>query len=393
LPSATRRSSTRLRLLRLAGAALAVESRRYTSPPAIRRALLVRPDHVGDVLLTSPAVSLLTASLPSAAITYLVGPWSVAAARAGPPVGAVHTLTFPGFTRQANRTVAHPYLLLAREASRLRRQHFDLAIVARPDHWWGALLVASAGIPVRVGVDTPETRPFLTHALTGRTDQHAAERALDLVRLALRSVGVRPAPVEPGVTFRLNVDALQRADVFWRDHGLEEKQVVALQPAAGALLKSWPVTRWALLGDSLRARGYTVLLIGAPSDATLLETIHARMAPDASGVCLAHGQPLDVSAAMYRRTTVLVAPDSGAAHLAAAVGVPTVRLYGPASASRYGPWPAGADQHVLSSDRLSCVPCGHLEAPPCRAISVPACMLALDAAAVLNVVEQVTAHG
>ena len=70
LPSATQRK-LRLSLLRLAG--VFAPSRARQTP---RKVLLLRPDHVGDVLLTTPAVALLRASLPDAHITYLVGPWS-----------------------------------------------------------------------------------------------------------------------------------------------------------------------------------------------------------------------------------------------------------------------------------------------------------------------------
>jgi ADP-heptose:LPS heptosyltransferase len=101
---------------------------------------------------------------------------------------------------------------------------------------------------------------------------------------------------------------------------------------------------------------------------------------------LQSGQTLAVSAAIYERCRVLVAPDSGAAHLAAAVGTPSVRLYGPASASVYGPWPARSDQRVLVTDALACVPCGNLESPPCGALSSPACMLALGPAEVTRIV-------
>src|SRR6266567_723180 len=137
------------------------------APPLLRpprRVLLLRPDHIGDVLLTAPAIALLRAALPDARLTYLVGPWSAAAARRGPCVDEVRTLVFPGFTRHRTANFLSPYALLLREAQRLRHEHFDLAIVLRPDHWWGALLVLAAGIPIRVGGRTPETIPLLTSA-------------------------------------------------------------------------------------------------------------------------------------------------------------------------------------------------------------------------------------
>src|SRR5205807_606017 len=129
------------------------------------------------VLLTAPAIALLRASLPTAHLSYLVGPWSQAAARNGPPVDSLATLRYPGFTRESKPNALAPYLLLAREAARLRREAYDMAVVFRPDHWWGALLALAAGIPLRVGSDTPETRPLLTHVHTAPA-AHAVEHAL-----------------------------------------------------------------------------------------------------------------------------------------------------------------------------------------------------------------------
>jgi heptosyltransferase I len=84
---------------------------------------------------------------------------------------------------------------------------------------------------------------------------------------------------------------------------------------------------------------------------------------------------------------VVVGLDSGAAHLAAAVGTPTVRLYGPASSAVFGPWPARADQRVLLTRAFTCAPCGYLEAPPCGATTLPACLLALNVDDVLKAIE------
>ena len=106
--------------------------------------------------------------------------------------------------------------------------------------------------------------------------------------------------------------------------------------------------------------------------------------PPAAVAC---GQPLDVSAALYERCELLVGPDSGAAHLAAAVGTPTLRLYGPEPVELFGPWPPRSDQRVLVDRALACVPCGHLASPPCGATTLPACMLALGVADVLKAVK------
>ena len=108
---------------------------------------------------------------------------------------------------------------------------------------------------------------------------------------------------------------------------------------------------------------------------------------------IATGQSLEVSAAIYERCALLIGPDGGGAHVAAVVGTPTLRLYGPASPVAFGPWPARPDQQVLITSSLACAPCGHLDDPPCGARTQPACMLALSVEEVFESARRLLDHG
>jgi ADP-heptose:LPS heptosyltransferase len=153
-----------------------------------------------------------------------------------------------------------------------------------------------------------------------------------------------------------------------------DRPLVAIQPSSGAALKTWPLAWWAALADRLRTAAFDVVLLGAPEDRTLLAHIQALQAQPVPALA---GHSLGVSAALYARCALVVGVDGGGPHLAAAMGTPTVRLYGPASPLQYGPWPPRDDQRVLMTRALTCVPCGDLENPPCGATHLPACMLAL----------------
>jgi ADP-heptose:LPS heptosyltransferase len=195
---------------------------------------------------------------------------------------------------------------------------------------------------------------------------------------------VEPTELKP---FRIGEAARAQAAAFWQRHALDSHRVVALQPSAGAALKSWPIDHWARVADRCVEMNLAVLLMGGPDDRPLLDAITQRMvqAPLAT-LC---GQSLDASAALYARCRLLIGLDGGAAHLAAAVGTPTVRLYGPTPVEVFGPWPRGDHQRVLVTPKLDCVPCGQLEAPPCGAVSQPACLLALG---VDDVMKQIRAE-
>ena len=175
----------RRRLLQVAGRAL---RRTPAAPRGLpQRVVVLRPDHLGDLLLTAPALRLLRTRLPESHISLLVGPWNREAASHIPYVNDVLTLDYPWFDRQPKGALWAPYFQLRQEAARLHRAAFDLALIMRHDFWWGAWLAAAAGISQRAGYDLPEVAPFLTTALHYASGLHETEQCLRLVQAATPS--------------------------------------------------------------------------------------------------------------------------------------------------------------------------------------------------------------
>ncbi len=147
---------------------------------------MVRPDHLGDVLFTTPALRLLRSTLPDARITCLVGPWSRVILERNENVDEIVTFDFPWFNRRKKANLLEPYGQLKRLADALRSGSFDVAINLRFDFWWGALATYLAGIPSRIGYDVDACRPFLTDVCPYESGRHEVERDLRLVELYLR---------------------------------------------------------------------------------------------------------------------------------------------------------------------------------------------------------------
>ena len=112
------RQHIRLTLLRAAGAAYH-KSSRLTAPRSI---LLIRPDHLGDMLFLTPALHALRQALPAARITLLGGPWGVEAVRHNPDLDAIETCVFPGFERQPKENGLAPYRLLCCDRAEAARR-------------------------------------------------------------------------------------------------------------------------------------------------------------------------------------------------------------------------------------------------------------------------------
>ncbi len=377
-PPRTRRQQVRLTLLRLAGTVNRGRPGTLIHNPP-QRILLIRPDHLGDVLFSTPALHVLRTTWPAAHITALVGPWSAAILRHNRDIDTLTTLPFPGFTRQAGPRPWHPYRLLWHQARRLRSERFDLAIVLRFDHWWGAWLAQLAGIPWRVGYAVAECQPFLTQVVPYQAGRHEVEQNLTLIE------AVTGLPISSPARLHFSVTTTAQAWVHaWRAQtGLAGQPLVAIHPGAGAAVKLWPAAAWATVIDGVLARGLAVVLTGSAAEAGLAAEIAGLVTGQIH--TLVGATDLDQLAALFQQCRLAVGLDSGPMHLAVAVGAPTVHLYGPVAASTFGPWGDTVHHHVLTSD-WACVPCNRLDYPaaelpwhPCvRAISTQAVLRAID---------------
>lgn len=363
----SRRYQVRRGLLRAAGTVLAATQPAPSSPPtpndgAGRRILLIRPDHLGDVLLATPAFEALRRAWPAAHLTALVGPWAEEVARRNPYLDDVLTLPFPGFTRVPSSSPLAPYDMARREANRLRAYRFDAAVVLRFDHWWGALLAALARIPLRLGYAVPEVEPFLTQALPLNRGTHATRLNLDLVA-ALTGRAVPTTPGQPPTTFPLTPGEIEAADRWLAERGIAPgATVVAIHPGAGAAVKLWAATGWAAVADALAADGARIVLTGGAAEATL--TADVARAMRAPAVDAAGATTLPQLAALLARCALVLGPDAGALHVATAVGTPTVRLYGPIDPRQFGPWGDPARHRVvLAAPPLACQFCERLDYP------------------------------
>jgi ADP-heptose:LPS heptosyltransferase len=360
----------RLALLRLA--ARLAPARPGPVPTATPQSvLLIRPDHVGDLLFTAPAIHFLRLSWPKTKITLLVGPWSRPAAAGIPHVDAILTTPFPYFSRQPRRWLLEPYLQLLNEAQALAAYRFDLAVILRFDHWWGAWLAQQAGIPRRIGYSRPEVAPFLSRAVPYVAGQHEVEQNLRLIEAAV-------GRTNPGVASDLNFEPSdqdeQAADRLLAEQGVRPGDVLAcVHPGSGAPVKLWRNEGWAQVIEVLvKDMGVRVLVTGGPNERVLTQDLVRRLTVPV--IDLTGKTELGQLGAVMGRCRLALGVDSGPLHLAVAMGAPTVHLFGPVATQTFGPWGEPALHAVVTSDR-ACMPCNRLDACPEGSPTSGLCML------------------
>jgi heptosyltransferase-2/heptosyltransferase-3 len=383
-----------LRLLALAGRGGVVNRSLYAPP---RRVLLIKPDHLGDVLLCTPALRLLRQQHPRAEIVALVGPWSLPILSRNPDIDTLMTLPFPGFARGvAARSALAPYRLLLHQAMLLRAGHFDTALLLRDDHWWGAALALLAGIPRRLGYAVPECAPFLSRALPWAPEQHVSRQALALVQ-AMQG-DPNPAAQEPmcyPLRYEPAPDDVAWAAAWLTQHGpAAGERLVVLHPGTGGAAKLWLPERWAEVGNRLLANAaenghppLRLLLTGTQNEAALVEEI--AQALDTPPLRLVGATSVGQLTALLARAALVLGVDSGPLHLAVSQDTPSLHLFGPSDAQRFGPWGDPA-RHVVLRSGLWCSPCGVFHACP-RHTDPPECMAHLEVAQVVRAAQRVLA--
>jgi heptosyltransferase-2 len=297
--------------------------------------LVIQTSFLGDTVLTTPLLAQLANRGPVDVVTTPAS----AALLANHP--AVRTII--PFDKRGSERGIRGVLRLAR---RLRRAHYDLALLAQGS-WRSAALAFLARIPERVGFDSSAGKLLYTTRVPYRDDLHHAARLLMLGR----PNGREPTPEEmrpslsPGEAERAAVDALLSR------HGVQGRErLVGIAPGSVWGTKRWPY--YPQLAQLLAPHGRVVVL-GSSNDSPLAAAVTAAepSAIDATGEL-----SLLASAELIGRCGVVVTNDSAPLHLASAMGTPTVAIFGP-TVPDFGFGPLAPRASVVGEDTLPCRPC------------------------------------
>jgi heptosyltransferase-1 len=296
--------------------------------------LVARVGAMGDVLHALPAVAALRRERPDWRIDWVVDPrWAplLAASDAGQHgrelvVDRVHLADTRLWSRSPASIATLRSILQLRAG--LRAERFDLAVDLQGT-LRSAVIARMSRVPVRAGYSSPRER-LAASFYTRRVERHGAHVVEQNTALLSEASGV---PLQPSA-FDLPHEGW--AD-DWAAELVREQRLCVLAPGAGWGAKRWPVERFGALATELRASGLAVM-VNAPrkDDALAAQVAAASHGAAQTVVCNVAGLT-----ALLRRTALLVGGDSGPMHLAAALGVPLVALFGPTNPARNGPWGPG----------------------------------------------------
>jgi predicted lipopolysaccharide heptosyltransferase III len=309
---------------------------------SLRNVLVIKLRYLGDVLLATPALRALKAAHPQARLTVIVNRGTEEILIGNPDVDEVVPLEKTSLMAQM-RLVSH-----------LRRRPFD-AVIDLTDADRSAFLSWASGAPVRIGFNDEDRwrGGCYTTVVLGDREGHRIERDL----AALTPLGVTTADAMPRVWLSAEDD--RRADELSDRLGVRmDRKIVILQPGARYWFKAWPAERFAELADRLTAEyGCQIIIGGSRGEVDLARQVagyaKSRLIPmtDAS---------VKQFAAVAKRAILFIGNDSGAMHIAAAVGAPVIGLFGPSNPREWGP---RGERVIALYKGLDCRACFH---PTCN---------------------------
>ena len=310
-----------------------------------KKILVLRYRFIGDTILSVPFFRNLRRAEPEAHITWVMAPGSAEVVQGIPYVDEIifwDPVTRHADSRGGHRTLSSKIAFI-RE---LRANRYDKVYVLKRS-FSSAIIALLSGAPERVGFDTEGRRFMLTKAVPYRPEQHEVLSFLDV----LRADGV---PVtDDYLEAWISPEEAVRGDGVLAGVGVKLGERVAfIHPFASNPPRGWHHDDFAALTHQLTAIGLKSVILGGRGDLVSWESW--RHGCHDSTVSLIGATSLRETMAILTRGTIYIGNDSGIMHVAAAVGLPLVALFGPQSPHRFGPW--GRNARVIYK-AFPCSPC------------------------------------
>lgn len=346
----------------------------------VKRVLIIKLRHFGDVLLTSPVFTVLAAQIPGVETDALVYAETAPMLEDHPAISQVHGIDRSWKKQGLTKQWRHERALL----KTLQNRDYDL-VIHLTEHTRGARLVRRLKPVYAVAQSYPDKRGrwwrnSFTHTYRIPTNpRHTVEIHLD----ALRRLGIYPATEDRQLVMKPGTDAENKANELMHQHGLEQGKYLLVHPTSRWMFKGWTRQGFVEVLKQLQMSGHKLVLTSAPAPVELevIEQIMAEIG-ELPIVNLAGQLSLKELATFIGHARCFIGLDSVPMHIAAAMNTPCVALFGPSNEKVWGPWQV---KHRLLTKEYSCRPCG---LDGCGNGKMSDCLMAINAEEVVSAVEK-----
>ena len=300
----------------------------------MEKILLIRLSSLGDIVLTTPAIRAIRTHYPNAYIAMLVAKQSADVLRQNPHLNEIIQFNRSARDKDTGEMVRIVRILRQRKFA----LSFDFQRKLRTE-----LLMYLSGASERVGKGL-----LCTLRVPEQGNKHATEHYFDL----LHAAGI---PAEDR-QLEMFLSKTERADACYafEEAGISEIQLkIGLFPGAGWKLREWMPERFAAIGDRLVAQyDAQVIIYGGPKEGELVHKVKNLM--QHPSIAFSGNLHIRQLAACIEKCDMFLTNDTGPMHIAAAVGTPTIALFGPGNHNRFQPI---GDAHTIIRHDVPCSPC------------------------------------
>ncbi len=333
----------------------------------MKRFLVINPFGIGDAIFSMTLVEALRRSHADAFIGFVCNERTVDLVRLNTSIDQTFVFNRDLFRRLWKKSPFLFYKKLRAFLKMLRENHFDTVYDLSLGReysffcWW-------IGIKKRIGLDYKNRGLFLTDKIKidGYSGRQVAEIQLDLLNIS-NIFYKNKNPILP-----ISVSAVAKSDVrdFLKKNGVpDQDKLITVAPGGGkswganAIYKQWDAERFAKTAQVFSEEQHSkVLLLGDRSERQLLEKTASFLR---ERCVIASGEEMEKVCALLLRSSLLCCNDGGLLHLANALGVKTVSIFGPVDEKVYGPY-GNSIPHVAVTQEVPCRPCYQkFHFPPC----------------------------
>jgi len=342
----------------------------------IRNILLIQLGDIGDVVLSFPCIRALRENFPEAGLIVGVRQKAAELIQDCPWADGVISIN------QDDRKWYQEVIYQKNFILRLRRFNFDIVIDLRTGTR-GAILTFLSGARQRVGFYATDGKLWRNRMfnhlayLEGKPGQHMAEYYLNLlITYNLKTDNIWPEMNIPNEKLK-KVAALFKKENVPLDH-----PVIAIQPFSLWRYKEWDMEKYvALVRWIVSECGFPVIITGSPEEREKAHEIKKIGGPNVYN--FAGKTSIGMFSAVLKLCKLFIGGDSAGIHISAAVGTPTVSIFGPASPFAWAP--RGKQHAIVYNTKLSCVPC---DLKGCEGHGVSRCLDELTVDDVKSVVKR-----
>ncbi len=321
------------------------------------RILLVRLGGIGDVVCTLPAVEAVRAGFPQAFIGYAVEERAYDLVQGHPAIDTVHLFHRRSIVKEFKQLEwLQTYRDVSQYRSELRAEHYDLALDFQRN-FKGAMHTLASGAKRKIGFTSPTAREFNHWFYYEHVDPAPAEHWVDKFIAMAKYIGGKPEAAR----YRLPTapESIARVEEFLAPNRLERFVVVHPGTSGFDLARRWEPDRFGHIATRLvREHNIRSVVTWGPGERRLAETVVT--ASNGSALLSFESNSLLDLAELYRRATLYIGCDTGPMHIATAVGLPSVVLFGSGNPGAYGPRSKGskiiakeANGHLLPMSEIT----------------------------------------